>query len=50
MSINDRQNNQNHRMNNFAKAGKNLVYVPEPLCALSLFREFSVNCLTVEKK
>jgi len=29
--------------NNFAKAEKKLVYVPEPLCALSLFCEFSVN-------
>jgi len=28
---------------NFAKVAKYLVYAPEPLCALSLFREFSVN-------
>ena len=28
---------------NFAKAVEYLVYVPEPLCALSIFYEFSVN-------
>jgi len=31
---------------NFAKADKNLVYVLEPLCALSLFHEYSVNCFS----
>ena len=28
---------------NFAKVLQKLVYVPEPLCAVSLFYEFSVN-------
>jgi len=33
----------NDQRRNFAKAAKNLVYVPEPLWVLSLYCEFSVN-------
>jgi len=34
----------------FAKAAQNLVYVPEPLCVLSLYCEYSVNALLFPSK
>jgi len=38
-----KEKDNNNQWNNFAKAARYLVYVPEPLCALSLFYEISDN-------
>ena len=41
---NDLQVKENYLRVNFAKAAKYLVYEPVPMCALSIFYEFSVDC------